>query len=257
MAASPNILSRAHAADPTAPLRGLVVLAIEGDLRYLSHHDEMRMLTRALRRADWPLAYSQGYNPQVRVALPLPRNVGTASRAEYALIGMTESRPARRLFESLGAAMPGGCRLLHVSLPVPRGAPQATAVQYSLTLDAGDAAGVPERVREILASRVWTVRRERGPDKPAKDLDIRPLVEDLRLDGRVLVMRLRFERQRTARAKEILELLHLPAAKYAHRVCRDEVEWNMPLVGTDAWPTTERMQLDCKQKDKQASIEAT
>ncbi|MBU0616609.1 MAG: DUF2344 domain-containing protein, partial [Planctomycetes bacterium] len=32
--------------------------ALGGDLRLLSHHDELRMLARALRRAGWPLAYS-------------------------------------------------------------------------------------------------------------------------------------------------------------------------------------------------------
>ena len=33
--------------------------ALDGALRFLSHHDELRMLTRALRRARWPLAASR------------------------------------------------------------------------------------------------------------------------------------------------------------------------------------------------------
>jgi radical SAM-linked protein len=46
-----------------------------GDLRYISHLDWLRMIHRALTRAEIPVAYSQGFNPSPRVsfgpALPL------------------------------------------------------------------------------------------------------------------------------------------------------------------------------------------
>ncbi len=54
-------------------LRAALEFALAGDLRFLAHHDELRLLTRALVRAGWPLAYSQGFNPRPRLVLPLPR----------------------------------------------------------------------------------------------------------------------------------------------------------------------------------------
>jgi radical SAM-linked protein len=40
-----------------------------GHLRFVSHLDWMRMIQRALRRANLPLAYSQGFNPKPRIGL--------------------------------------------------------------------------------------------------------------------------------------------------------------------------------------------
>ena len=47
-----------------------------GELRFLSHLELMRALTRALRRAGVPLAYTQGFNPQPRLSLAQALAVG-------------------------------------------------------------------------------------------------------------------------------------------------------------------------------------
>jgi len=221
----------------------VVRFTIEGDLRYLSHQDELRMLGRALRRADWPLAYSQGFNPQPRIRLPLPRNVGIASAAEYALVGLAEARPARALFETLRAVLPAGCRLDHVSLPAPPRAPQPLTVRFTVPLEAGDREAAQERIPELQRAAAHVVRRPGRPDATARDIDIRPFIRQIRLDNDRLVMDLVFDGQRTARPAEILDALGLAPQTYAHRVRRDEVTWNIPLVGRDAWPRTQRTDL--------------
>lgn len=53
-----------------------------GDLRYLSHLELMRALQRALRRADLPLAYTQGFNPQPKVCLAQALAVGVEALRE-------------------------------------------------------------------------------------------------------------------------------------------------------------------------------
>ena len=45
--------------------------AKRGDLRLVSHHDLMRCLERMLRRANLPMAYSQGFNPRPKVVFSL------------------------------------------------------------------------------------------------------------------------------------------------------------------------------------------
>lgn len=39
-----------------------------GEIKFISHLDHMRVLERALRRAELPIAYSQGFNPRPRIA---------------------------------------------------------------------------------------------------------------------------------------------------------------------------------------------
>lgn len=38
------------------------------EIEFISHLDHMRVLERALRRADLPIAYSQGFNPRPKIA---------------------------------------------------------------------------------------------------------------------------------------------------------------------------------------------
>ncbi|MBQ9923015.1 MAG: DUF2344 domain-containing protein, partial [Clostridia bacterium] len=44
-------------------MRIIAALHERGRAAYLSHLDMQRTLQRALRRADMPLVYSQGFNP--------------------------------------------------------------------------------------------------------------------------------------------------------------------------------------------------
>ena len=44
----------------------------EENIKYISHLDMMRLLQRALRRAEIPVAYSGGFNPQPRLSIALP-----------------------------------------------------------------------------------------------------------------------------------------------------------------------------------------
>src|SRR3990167_11377873 len=48
----------------------------KGTLRFISHHDLMRLLERALRRAELPIKMTQGFNPRLRMSFPLALALG-------------------------------------------------------------------------------------------------------------------------------------------------------------------------------------
>ena len=52
------------------------------EIKFISHLDIMRLWERALRRAQIPLAYSEGFNPHPRISLAAPLPVGVTSEAE-------------------------------------------------------------------------------------------------------------------------------------------------------------------------------
>ncbi|GAF87148.1 unnamed protein product, partial [marine sediment metagenome] len=54
---------------------------VDGDLRFISHHDMLRLFARSLARAALPVRFSEGFNPHPRLSIPLPRPVGVASQA--------------------------------------------------------------------------------------------------------------------------------------------------------------------------------
>ena len=43
---------------------------------WISHLDMMRMLQRAMNRADIPIRYSEGFNPHAQISILLPLSVG-------------------------------------------------------------------------------------------------------------------------------------------------------------------------------------
>lgn len=217
--------------------RAVAGYVIEGDLRYLSHHDELRMLSRALVRAQWPLRYSQGFNPIPRLVLPLPRSVGMASDCQVAIMGLRQGWSARRLRKSLSAVLPRRCRLRRLTAPAPSGTPHPISVEYVAELDPADTRAVNARLADLLAKKQLLVRRQVGDGKSPRCLDVRPYIKILVLDGSALRMRLCFQQQRTARPSEILTALDLAVETCAQRVRRTEVVWDMELFGVGLGPT--------------------
>ena len=62
----------------------------QGDIRFISHHDLMRLFERALRRAQLPVATSEGFHPRPRISLPMPLSVGFTGHSEVADVGLRE-----------------------------------------------------------------------------------------------------------------------------------------------------------------------
>jgi radical SAM-linked protein len=227
---------------PKPPVDGRTCVALEfsidKDLRFLAHRDEVRMLGRALTRAGWPLAYSHGFNPQPRLKLPLPRSVGTPSSCQWAIVELNGVPAVAELGTRLAAALPPGCRLERVTVLAARCTPHPRQVRYTVELEPAEAANLGSRLERLRRADRLVVERRGGPDKPPRPIDIRPYIEIVTLEGRVLHMNLKFVEQRTARPTEVLTALNLPVAAYAHRLRRVAVEWDIALAGRLGWPAS-------------------
>jgi radical SAM-linked protein len=239
---------------PVPPARGRVRAALEfdigGDLRYLSHQDELRLLTRALVRARWPLSYSQGFNPRPRLTILLPRNVGTAADGQLALVALDSTADAADLQARLAAQFPAGCVLRRVQVPAPRRTPQPVRVVYEIDLPPS-APDLDGRVAELLARGAIPVARDVGPHKAPRAVDIRPHLEHVTLDGARLRVELRMLDRRTARPSEIITELGLPAAECVHRTRRVAVQWYWAPDGPEEAAAQERTELGYEEDNPQ------
>ena len=54
-----------------------------GKLRFLGHRDLARCWERAIRKAELPIAYSEGFSPRPRMHFGLALPTGCESEAEY------------------------------------------------------------------------------------------------------------------------------------------------------------------------------
>lgn len=77
-------------------------------VRYISHLDYAAAVERALRRAGFPMAYSEGFNPHMKLAFASALAVGVTSEAEYADVELKEPLEADDFLQRLRAALPPG-----------------------------------------------------------------------------------------------------------------------------------------------------
>ena len=82
------------------------------EIRYISHLDYAALMERAVRRAKLPVAYSEGFNPHMKIAFASALAVGVTSDAEYMDIELTKPICQPELFDKLRAVLPPGVKLL-------------------------------------------------------------------------------------------------------------------------------------------------
>lgn len=67
-----------------------IKFAKRGSLIFVSHLDFAHSFTRALKRANLPLKYSEGFSPHPKQVFALPLSVGTVGENELCDISLTE-----------------------------------------------------------------------------------------------------------------------------------------------------------------------
>lgn len=200
--------------------------AVEGDLRFLSHHDEIRALTRAIVRARWPLAYSAGFNPAPRLSIPLPRAVGVAADAQRAAVELSTLGTLETLHSALADTLPEGLPLRHI-MAAPQGRkPHATAVEYVAELTTDECSAVTPRIAALLSAASRIVARTDRDGRERGNIDVRPSIVALCIENQTLRIGLRLDDGPVARPHEVLaELGFVPNASI-HRLRRTAVTWD-------------------------------
>lgn len=140
--------------------RVLLRFTKEDHVRFVGHLDLMRLFERAIRRAKFPIAYSQGFNPRSRLAFASALTLGATSEWELCQLDLASDLSADGLhqaMDALRAQLPPGIRILDVwPLPLQKrnACIQVRAADYALTLGGDAQIGA---VREFL---------EQGPGLP-------------------------------------------------------------------------------------------
>jgi radical SAM-linked protein len=86
------------------------------EVKYISHRDLMRAFQRAIRRAGIPMAYSQGFNPHMKISWGQALKVGAASAGEYAELQVEGWVKAGELMERLNKTLPRGIEILEATV---------------------------------------------------------------------------------------------------------------------------------------------
>jgi radical SAM-linked protein len=135
--------------------------AKRGPLRFTSHRDFARAFERAVRRAQVPIAYSQGFSPHPKISYASAAPTGVASEAEYLEIGLQSVVEPAQVRASLDAALSPGLDVLEaVQAEVGSSlADQIDASQWRIELPEVSPAQLADAVAAFVAAEEVLVER--------------------------------------------------------------------------------------------------
>lgn len=81
-------------------------------VRYISHLDFASLMQRAVCRAHLPAAYSEGFNPHMKISFASALSLGVTSDSEYMDLELTKDICQPELFDKLTHVLPPGVKLL-------------------------------------------------------------------------------------------------------------------------------------------------
>ena len=155
-------------------------------IRFVSAIDLGRIWERSLRRADLPIAYSEGFSPHPKVSFPDALTLGYASTGEYAELTFAGAFDIDPAVASLNAALPDGMDVI-AAVEVADGAPRlAKWLRASLwDIAYGEMnADLSSAVSGVLEAPAVIVDRERKDETTA--VDVRPAIVSMCADDRVV-----------------------------------------------------------------------
>jgi len=181
-----------------------------GALRYTGHLDLHRLWERAMRRADLPLSYSQGFHPQPKISLASALPLGFSSRGEMLDVRFNEEIPTDEIASRLKDNLPPDIQITRVEIVderEPALQTQVLSAAYHVQLtEPVDGSELKQKAKALMESA--SLPRERR----GKFYDLRPLIETLVVilesDEKIsLQMKLAAREGATGRPEEVLNAL--------------------------------------------------
>ncbi len=175
-----------------------------GDMRYLSHNELFASIFRALKRANIPIAYSDGFHPRPRFSFGPALPSGVEGLNEFFEIELTAYIKPDDFLNMVNSKLPEGLKLL-AAVPVSKQEKSLSNLfsryEYETTIDNS----LKNNIKSFMDREHCEIQRER------KTVDIRPMVESARIEDGKLHILLSDTEKANVRLYEALEaLLQMP-----------------------------------------------
>lgn len=177
-------------------------------LQYIGNLDLHKVWERTFRRAQIPLAYSQGFHPQPRMHQACPLPLGFTSRVELLDFWCDSDESLEAVHSKLVKTVQPGIEIQSLENVPLKSPPLQTIVEsaaFQVTLDASHELHTIEEHIKVLNAAENCLRDKRG-----KQYDLRKLIKELSLEQGnppTIHMRLLALPGATGRPEEVLEEL--------------------------------------------------
>ncbi len=168
-------------------------------MKFIGHLDIMRYFQKVMRRAEIPIAFTQGFSPHMIMSFAQPLGVGVTSDAEYFDIELTESISSERAIEQMNKVNVEGIEVVgFVEIPDDKkcsGMSIVAAAEYEVSLL--ESAKSSELTVEI--TKEWEIQTEAFMAQPEirilkqtkrseKEVDIKPMIHHMEVRDHKMYM---------------------------------------------------------------------
>lgn len=149
--------------------------------KYISHLDVTRLMQRAIKRADLPVWYTEGFNPHIYLTFALPLSLGYESESESMDLRLISEMPFDEVARRLNLALPADIEVYAVATPI--GKPEVIkSALYDIVLKSDTTSG--QTLKECLDNflsqeKIEVVKKSK---KLSKVIDIKEDIHVLSLD---------------------------------------------------------------------------
>ncbi len=147
-----------------------ILFSKTGRARYISHLDLNRTMIRAIRRAQLPIWYTEGFNRHPYVTFAAPLSLGYEGERETMDLRLQETMELEELVRRLDEAMPEGLHV-YAAAPAEMKAGEAVLARYRVSIGCS-----PDLVKELLA-RPSILVEKRTKKKTMKTVDLKQVLD--------------------------------------------------------------------------------
>jgi radical SAM-linked protein len=155
-----------------------------GKVRFTSHRDVARMWERAFRKADIPVAYTEGFSPRPKLHFGLALSNGHESQCEYLDADLLGAVDLETFAARVDATLPAGLTVTGATV-VPPGTPSlqedVVACRWHFLLDGVTLEDARSAVAAALAAPELVLLRTRKGEERSDD--VRPAIESLTVEA--------------------------------------------------------------------------
>jgi len=186
-------------------------------MRFTGHLDLHRTWERTFRRAALPLAYSAGFNPQPKINIGAALPLGCLSEGDLIDVWLESEVDPLQVESSLRLAAPPGIQVDEVRPIEPKEPVLQSVVRAAIFEAASPNLLSPDEMDHRIEALMQCEQLPRV--RRSKSYDLRPLIEELRLDRATskLWMRLVSREGATGRPEEVLDALGLDPTDFVIR----------------------------------------
>lgn len=158
-----------------------IIFEKTGTAKFISHLDLVRVVTRAIRRAEIPIVYSQGFNPTPRISFALPLSLGQESVREFMNFKVEPDMAPAEAMEKLKVQLPDGLILKEAYVPEDIKGNELQYARYTISVE--DSFDEDKARKCFEREEITLIKKTKSGEKLT---DIKPLIKEIEVsEGKI------------------------------------------------------------------------